>query len=76
MDDRDNLTPGFKFNYWEQKGVPVRLNIGPKDMANNVVELARRDTGEKIRNLALASLSNELSGLMITIHKSIFNRAL
>ncbi len=76
LDDRDNLTPGFKFNYWEQKGVPVRLNIGPKDMANNVVELARRDTGEKIRNLALASLSNELSGLMITIQKSIFNRAL
>lgn len=76
LDDRDNLTPGFKFNYWEQKGVPVRLNIGPKDVANNVVELARRDTGEKIRNLALASLSNELSGLMITIQKSIFNRAL
>jgi len=76
LDDRDNLTPGFKFNYWEQKGVPVRLNIGPKDMANNVVELARRDTGEKIRNLAIASLSNELSGLMITIQKSIFNRAL
>ncbi len=76
LDDRDNLTPGFKFNYWEQKGVPVRLNIGPKDVANNVVELARRDTGEKIRNLALASLSNELSGLMLTIQKSIFNRAL
>ncbi len=76
LDNRDNLTPGFKFNYWEQKGVPVRLNIGPKDMANNVVELARRDTGEKIRNLSLASLSNELSGLMITIQKNIFDRAL
>lgn len=76
LDDRDNLTPGFKFNYWEQKGVPVRLNIGPKDVANNVVELARRDTGEKIRGLSLASLNNELQGLMITIQKSIFNNAL
>src|SRR5262249_20488736 len=44
FDDRDNYTPGFKFNHWEQKGVPIRINIGPKDIANEVVEIARRDT--------------------------------
>lgn len=76
FDDRDNHTPGFKFNHWEQKGVPVRLNIGPKDVANNVVEIARRDTREKIRNVSLAGLKNELSGLMDQVQKSIFESAL
>lgn len=75
FDDRDQHTPGFKFNYWEQKGVPIRLNIGPKDVANEVVEIARRDTGEKIRNVARAGLVNELSGLMDTVQKSIFENA-
>jgi prolyl-tRNA synthetase len=75
FDDRDNYTPGFKFNHWEQKGVPVRLNIGPKDVANNVVEIARRDTGEKIRNVSQVSLTNEIAGLLVQIQKSIFDRA-
>jgi len=76
LDERDNLTPGFKFNYWEQKGVPVRLNIGPKDIANNVVEIARRDTGEKIRGVSQLSLINEVSGLLIAIQKNIYDKAL
>ncbi|MBK9141521.1 MAG: proline--tRNA ligase [Candidatus Melainabacteria bacterium] len=76
LDDRDNLTPGFKFNHWEQKGVPVRLNIGPKDVANNVVEIARRDTREKIRNVNRQSLRSELAGLLDDIQKSIYNNAL
>lgn len=76
FDDRDNHTPGFKFNYWEQKGVPIRLNVGPKDVANNVVEIARRDTGEKIRNVSRNGLINELSGLMDQVQKSIFQSAL
>jgi prolyl-tRNA synthetase len=76
LDDRDNLTPGFKFNHWEQKGVPVRINIGPKDIANEVVEIARRDTREKIRGVRQSGLVNELSGLLEQIQKQIFNNAL
>jgi prolyl-tRNA synthetase len=76
LDDRENYTPGFKFNHWEQKGVPLRLNIGPKDVANNVVEVARRDTGEKIRGVAQTGLVNEVSGLLTAIQKNIFNKAL
>ena len=73
FDDRDNHTPGFKFNYWEQKGVPIRINIGPRDVSNDVVEIARRDTREKIRNVSHAGLKNELSGLMDQVQKSIFD---
>jgi prolyl-tRNA synthetase len=43
VDNRDDLTPGFKFNDWEMRGVPLRLEIGPKDVQNNTVALARRD---------------------------------
>jgi prolyl-tRNA synthetase len=75
FDERDNYTPGFKFNHWEQKGVPIRLNIGPKDVANNVVEIARRDTREKIRGVSQASLLNEITGLLDAIQKNIFNNA-
>jgi prolyl-tRNA synthetase len=76
LDARDNYTPGFKFNHWEQKGVPIRLNIGPKDVANNVVEIARRDTREKIRGVAQAGLANEIAGLLEAVQKNIFNSAL
>lgn len=76
FDDRDNYTPGFKFNHWEQKGVPVRINIGPKDIANEVVEIARRDTREKIRGVRQAGLVNELSGLLDQVQKSIYDNAL
>ncbi|SVA70112.1 uncharacterized protein METZ01_LOCUS122966, partial [marine metagenome] len=47
VDDRDGVTPGFKFNEWEMKGVPVRLEVGSRDMEQNVVTLVRRDSGEK-----------------------------
>jgi prolyl-tRNA synthetase len=43
VDERDNLTPGFKFNDWELRGVPLRVEIGPRDVANHSVGLARRD---------------------------------
>ena len=47
LDDRDTLSPGFKFNDWELKGVPVRLEIGPRDLENGQCVLFRRDTYEK-----------------------------
>jgi len=48
VDDDDTKRPGWKFAEWELKGVPVRLALGPKDLANDAVEIVRRDTGEKI----------------------------
>ena len=47
LDDRDNYSPGFKFNDWEMRGVPVRIEIGPRDLENNQAVLVRRDNGEK-----------------------------
>ena len=47
LDDRDTQTPGWKFNEWELRGVPLRLEIGPKDLEKSQVVLARRDTREK-----------------------------
>jgi prolyl-tRNA synthetase len=47
LDDREGMTPGFKFNDWEMRGVPLRIEVGPKDVEKNQVVFARRDTGEK-----------------------------
>ena len=47
LDDREQLTPGFKFNDWEMKGIPVRIEIGPKDIAKNQIVLARRHNQTK-----------------------------
>jgi prolyl-tRNA synthetase len=76
VDARDQHTPGFKFNHWEVRGVPVRLNIGPKDVANNVVEIARRDTGEKIRGVSQQGLTAHLETLLDQVQKALFDRAL
>jgi prolyl-tRNA synthetase len=76
FDNRDHYTPGYKFNHWELRGVPLRLNIGPRDVASNVVEIARRDTLEKIRGVAMAGLVNEISGLLTAVQKNIFDKAI
>jgi prolyl-tRNA synthetase len=76
LDGRDNYTPGFKFNYWEQKGVPVRINIGPKDVSGGVVEIVRRDTGEKLRGVSQVGLSDYVGKLLESIHTTMFDRAL
>tara|TARA_B100001013_G_scaffold327960_1_gene241417 strand:+ start:93 stop:1535 length:1443 start_codon:yes stop_codon:yes gene_type:complete len=47
LDDRDQVTPGFKFNDWEMKGIPIRIELGPKDMDEGKVVFVRRDSGEK-----------------------------
>ena len=56
--------------------MPVRVNVGPRDVSANVVEIVRRDSGEKIRNIGRTALANELSGLMQTIQKNLYERAL
>lgn len=47
-DDRDNYKPGWKFNHWEIKGIPLRLELGKKDYESKEVRIVRRDTGEKL----------------------------
>lgn len=74
IDDSDN-SPGWKFNEWEMKGVPIRLEIGPRDIANGQAVLARRDTGEK-KIVALDSLSQEVEALLGEIQQNMFNKAL
>jgi len=74
LDDRDTVSPGFKFNDWELKGVPVRVEIGPRDLENNQCVVFRRDTFEK-ENVPLAELSARLPVLLEEIQKSLFHIA-
>ena len=74
IDDRDNLRPGFKFAEWEVKGVPVRVVIGPRDLENGVVELARRDTMEK-ESVPQAGLAEYAANLMGKIQQNLYDKA-
>jgi prolyl-tRNA synthetase len=74
IDTRDGYTPGWKFNEWEMKGVPLRLEIGPKDMAQGQVMLARRDTGEKIA-VKEEKLVEIVKELLDNIQENLFTRA-
>jgi prolyl-tRNA synthetase len=75
IDDDDNRRPGWKFAEYEVKGVPVRLALGPRDMANNVVEVARRDTKEKML-VSMEGIENFIENLLHDIQTSLFNKAL
>lgn len=75
LDDRDAYSPGWKFNFWEMKGVPVRLEIGPKDIEKNQVTLVRRDTLEK-STASIDNLAETIKTLLDDIHTSLYNRAL
>lgn len=74
-DDRDTFKPGWKFNEYEFKGVPVRLAIGPRDIENGTVEVARRDTLEK-SVYQLADIENKVVNLLENIQKNLFDKAL
>jgi prolyl-tRNA synthetase len=73
-DDSDHARPGWKFAEYELKGVPVRVAIGLRDLENNVVEVARRDTKEK-NTVAVEGLSAYIHNLLEEIQQNIFNRA-
>lgn len=73
-DDSDNARPGWKFAEYELKGVPVRLALGSRDLENNVVEVARRDTREK-QSVSLDGISGTIEDLLENIQKSLFDRA-
>lgn len=75
FDARDTHRPGFKFAEWELKGVPVRLAIGKRDMENNQVEVARRDTGEK-HTAPVDGLTEHILDLLDDVQQSLFKRAL
>jgi len=74
-DNNDNTRPGWKFAEYELKGVPVRLAMGLRDLENNVVELARRDTKEK-RQVPIAGLSVYIKELLDEIQQNLYNNAL
>ncbi len=74
LDDRDAYTPGWKYAEWELRGVPVRLEIGPKDIEKGQVMLARRDTREKL-SAARDGLTARVQALLDEIQKNLFDRA-
>ncbi|UAY51131.1 proline--tRNA ligase [Ferruginibacter albus] len=73
-DDNDNARPGWKFAEYEMKGVPVRIAIGARDIANNVVEVARRDTKEKM-SMSIDGLGENIIQLLDTIQTAIYDKA-
>jgi len=75
FDNRDNFKPGFKFAEYEMRGVPVRIAIGPRDLENGTVEVARRDTKEK-QVMKMNDVVNEMPKLLDAIQQNIYQRAL
>ncbi|HOX81379.1 MAG TPA: proline--tRNA ligase [Chryseolinea sp.] len=75
FDNRDTYKPGYKFAEWELKGVPVRIAIGPRDLENGTVEVARRDTKEK-QVIKLDEVVSEIPKLLDKIQENIYQRAL
>lgn len=74
VDDSDKM-PGWKFAEYEMKGVPVRLELGPRDIENNQCVLVRRDTNEKI-TVSLDNIEEELENLLKAVHDNMYERAL
>ena len=75
IDSRDSLRPGFKFAEWELKGVPVRMAIGPRDLAAGTVEVARRDTLTK-ESMSLEGIVPVVAKLLDDIQDNIYQKAL
>lgn len=73
-DYRDNYSPGWKFNHWELKGVPIRIEIGPKDLQAKQCVVVRRDTSEKI-TLNFTDVEAQIPALLKTIHTTLYNKA-
>ena len=71
IDDRDKYSPGYKFNYWEMKGVPVRIEMGPRDIEKGECILVRRDNGEKII-VKLEELNKKIESILENIHNDMF----
>ena len=74
LDDRDNVSAGWKFNEWELKGVPVRLEVGPRDLEAGQVLCVRRDTFEK-KPLPLDGLAGAVKATLEDVHRNMFEIA-
>ena len=75
IDTREQYTPGYKFNYWEMKGVPIRLEIGPRDIENHQCVLVRRDTFEKYI-VSLDEINSKVGELLEEIQKNMYKMCL
>lgn len=74
VDDREIYSPGYKFNDWELKGVPLRLEVGPGEIKGEFVTAARRDTGEK-EKIAISDLSQKIPDLLDTVQADLYRKA-
>ncbi|HEX7393581.1 MAG TPA: proline--tRNA ligase [Anaerolineaceae bacterium] len=77
VDERTEVTPGFKFNDWEMRGVPLRIEVGPKDVEKNVITVARRDMPGKVgkSTLGMDQLAPQIAGLLTEIQASMLAKA-
>ena len=77
MDDRDNVSSGFKFNDWEMRGVPIRVEIGPRDVDKESVALARRDKPGREGKVFVPQLdlASTMKGLLVEIQDALLKRA-
>jgi len=75
LDDREQYKPGWKFNEWELKGVPLRIEVGPRDVEQGQATFARRDTGEK-RPVPRDAVAAEAPAALAAIQKALFDKAL
>ena len=73
IDDRENLSPGFKFNEWELKGVPLRIEIGPKDIENGSVVFSRRDGVDGKFSVPISDISKKINSVLDDIQISMLN---
>jgi prolyl-tRNA synthetase len=74
VDDRDEYTAGWKYNEWEMKGVPVRINIGQRDIENNNVEIVRRDNRQK-SIISVENLSKEIEKIFQSLQSDLYYKA-
>ena len=75
IDDRDEFSPGFKFNEWELKGVPLRIEIGPRDLINEKVICSRRDIDEKKFEIEFSSINDSVTEQLEGIQASMFEKS-
>ncbi len=74
LDDRTEYTPGWKFNEWEMKGVPTRMEIGPRDVAADQVIVSRRDTGQKLP-VKMTLVHQEIKRILESVQADLYQRA-
>lgn len=74
VDDREKISTGFKFNEWEMKGIPLRIEIGPKDLEKGEVIISRRDNSEKV-NVKFECIESSVEELLEIMHKNLYDKA-